>query len=113
MALAIVSEEPLAVDGILRPQDELIQTTSLADALRQLAASAHSRKVVVSAAALDLEAIPSGMQAVQANPDNPLRTVIALRNQYRLQFETSSPSASFEIVLHQPAGLPPLQPNWD
>jgi hypothetical protein len=110
ISLAIVSETPLAASSLYRPNDELIQTRSIADALRQLSASKNPRKALVVTTTTDTQAI-RGVQVVQANPDNLLKAVVELRNQYLLQFESANTSANLEVVLHQPRGLPPLRPN--
>jgi hypothetical protein len=94
------------------PEDELIQTPSLSNALRQLSASKNSRKALVVTTTTDTQAIPGGIQTLQINRANLLKAVVELRNQYRLEFESSSPSASVEVVLKPPRGLPPLQPNF-
>lgn len=112
IALAVVSEAPLSAAGVLGPEDELIQTPSLSSALRQLAASKNSRKAILMAATTDVQTIPSGIQILQANPANLAKAVIELRSQYRLEFESSTPSAGVEVVLNQPRGLPPLKLNW-
>jgi hypothetical protein len=46
---------------------------------------------------------------VQAKPDALFSTVVELRNEYLLQFESSNGSAAIGVVLKQPRGLPPLQ----
>jgi hypothetical protein len=112
ISLAIVCEEPLPVAGTLSPEDELIQTRSLSDALRQLSASKNSRKAIVIATTTDTQAIPGGIQTFQLNRADVPKAIVELRSQYRLEFESSSPSASVEVVLKPPRGLPPLQPNW-
>ena len=113
ISLAIVSDGSLPAVGRLNgPEDELIQTRSLSGALRQLAASKNSRKVLLVTAAVDNQAIPAGIEVLQTDPGNLLRTVIELNNQYLLQFESSTPSAAVEIVLQRPAGLPLLRPTW-
>ncbi len=112
ISLAIVCEEPLPAIGTLGPEDELIQTRSLSNALRQLSASKNSRKALVITTTTDTQAIPGDIQTFQINRANVPKVVVELRNQYRLEFETSSPSASVEVVLKTPRGLPPLQPNW-
>jgi hypothetical protein len=112
ISLAIVCEEPLPAVGTLGPEDELIQTPSLSNALRQLSASKNSRKALVVTTTTETQAIPGGIQTLQINRANLLKAVVELRNQYRLEFESSSPSASVEVVLKPPRGLPPLQPNF-
>src|SRR2546429_7701831 len=49
ISLAIVSDTPISVQGLNRETDVLIQTRSLQEALRQLAASGNSRKALIVA----------------------------------------------------------------
>jgi len=112
ISLAIVGEEPVPVVGALGPEDELIQTPSLANALRQLSASKNSRKALVITTTTGAQWIPGGIQILQANRASVVKAVLELRTQYRLEFESSSPSTGVEVVLKPPRGLPPLQPNW-
>jgi hypothetical protein len=100
-----------AVDP-LGPEDELFQTLSVSNALRQLAASKNSRRVIVITTTTEHQAIPSGIQTLQVDRAGLLKAVIALRNEYRIGFDSSTPSASVEIVLKQPLGLPHLELNW-
>jgi hypothetical protein len=111
IAVAIVSDSdsPLPVSGSMRPTDELIQTSSVSDALRQLMASKNPRKAMVVTNGADTRAIPSNVQVVQTNPDIVSKWVVELRNEYLLQFEASSANANVEVVLQQPQGLPPLR----
>lgn len=106
--LAIVSEKTQTMWG-LNTRDVLIQTPSLNEAIQQLSASKNLRKALVVTTAIDAQAIPSGIQIVQAKPDDLFRVVVELRNEYLLQFESSNSSAAIEVVLKQPRGLPPLQ----
>ena len=112
ISLAIVSEEPLPTVDTLDPQDEVIQASSVSKALRQLAASKNFRKVIVITTATEHQAIPSGIQTLQVDRADLLKAVIALRNQYRIEFNSSVPSASVEVLLRQPVGLPRLELNW-
>lgn len=112
ISLAIVSAAPLPSIGTLGPEDELIQTPSLAAALRRLNASKNLRKAILTTAAIDLQAIPSGVQALQIDPANLTKAVTELRNQYRLEFDSAASSSSVEVVLNPPAGLPRLELNW-
>jgi hypothetical protein len=112
LSVAIVCEEPLPPVGTLRPDDELIQTPSLSNALRQLAASKSSRKALVITTATDTQSIPADIQTLQIDRANLLKAVVELRNQYRIEFESSSPAAGVEVIIKPPRGLPPLQANW-
>jgi Ca-activated chloride channel family protein len=111
ITVAIVSETPLPVNSSDRVADELIQTPSVSDALRQIQASKNSRKALVVTNGGDLRAIPGNIQIVQTDSDNLSKRVVELRNQYLLQFESSDANASVEVILRQPQGLPPLRTN--
>jgi len=114
--LVIVSETPLPEVGVaIRADDELIQTRSFPDALRQLSASKSPRKVILTTITPSTEAIPSGIQVLQANPANLSDVVVKLdelHNQYVLWVRPSTPSANLKVVLKQPRDLPPLELNW-
>jgi hypothetical protein len=111
ITLAIVSEEPLAAAGALGSARELIQTTSIADALQQLGASTSPRKGIAAAAGIDTQAIPPGMPTLQTGAADLPSAVMALRQQYCLDVESSTPSARVEVTVHRIRGLPALQLN--
>jgi hypothetical protein len=111
VSMATVSETPLAGGSLNHPTDELFQTRSVTDALRQLSASKNLRKALVVSTTIDAETIPVGIQVVRTSPDEVLKAVIELQNEYLLQFESADKSASVEVFLHQPRGLPPLRVN--
>ena len=109
ISIAVVSAQPLSLGGILQPQDELIQTSSFSDAVRQLASAMYPRKVIVTTAPGDHGA-PEGIQVVRA--DDASKSFIELRNQYVVRFLSSAPPSRFEVVLNLPRGLPLLKPSW-
>jgi hypothetical protein len=114
ITVAIVSESPLPVNSPDRLADELIQTASVSDALRQLQASKTSGKALVITNAADTRAIPGKIQVVQTDPDNLSKRVVELSNRYLLhllQFQSSDADASVEVILQQPQGLPQLRTN--
>ena len=115
IAIAIVSDAPVpAVSKFNGPEDELIQTKSLSDALRQLSASRTPRKaLVITTATPASQVIPSGIPIARVDPANVLKAVVELRNQYLLQFESPAPSATLQIVLNAPRGLPVLKLHWN
>ena len=111
LALAIISEAPLSLRDLLKAQDELIQTSSLSDALGQLVASKSQRKIIIVPAAADVHGVPAGIQVMQT--DAVLKAVVELRNQYLLRFRSSDPAARFEVILKPPRGVPLLKANWN
>ena len=112
ISLAVVSKERLPAMDIPGAAD-LIQTTSLSDALRQLAASPHSLKAIVTTAEVPMATgIPPEIELVTVAPDGVAKAVAELRNQYRLEFESDPPSAEVEVVAKERRGLPRLKVNW-
>jgi hypothetical protein len=112
ISIAVVSSEPLPAIPALGAQDEVIQAPSVAEALRRLGASKNSRKAIMFLAPADTQAIPAGIQTVQTNRETLPKWVIELAYRYRIEFESSAPSAGVEVVLKQTVGLGSLKPNW-
>jgi hypothetical protein len=112
ISIAVVSLEPLPAIPALGAQDEVLQAPSVADAVRRLAALKNSRKVIVFLAPTDTQSIPAGIQTVQTDPEMLPKWAIEFRNQYRIEFESSAPSASVEVVFKPNAGLPELKLHW-
>jgi hypothetical protein len=112
ITLAVISESPLPLPDMLKPEDEVIQTSSMSDALRQLMASKNKRKAIIVTTIANIHGVPAGIQAVQADPADVFKAVIELRNQYVLRFRSSDPSARVEVTIRQPRGLPFLKPAW-
>jgi hypothetical protein len=67
--------------------DDLIQTTSLSDALQPLAATPNSRKATATTAEVST-AVPLEIELVKVDRDGVAKAVVELRNQYRLEFES-------------------------
>ena len=112
ISVAIVSETQLDAGSFSsNNNDELIQTRSVSDALQQLSASKNLRKALVVTTAVDTQAIPAGIQVVQAALDNIQKVVVELHNEYLLQFESANASTGVEVSLKPPRGLPPLRSN--
>lgn len=110
MALAVVSETPVPKVGkFVKAEDELIQTRSVADAVRQLAVSKKPRKVILSTISSDIQAIPDGIQVFQTTPAGLSNALYELGelHEYLLWVKSSAPSLS--VVLKPPADLPPLR----
>jgi hypothetical protein len=112
LAVAIVNDTPLPPAAGLKAGDNLIQASSIPEALRFLAASTSERKAIIITTPLDPQPLPAGIQVIQINPANASRAVVELRNQYLIRFELSDPAARVEVTLKQPVGLPPLTPVW-
>ncbi len=112
LALAIVGDGPLPDVGPLGPQDQLIQASSVSDAVRRLRDSKNPRKVIVSLTTADRQAVPAGIEILQTTRADLFKTVIELHNQYRLEFESSAPTAPIAVVLDPPVGLPHLELSW-
>ena len=111
ITIAIVSPSPIAEPaGRINPQDAIIQTTSLDNALLQLAASPNPRKVLLIAGGIN--APVTNFPVVIADQANLAQTVISLRSQYHLEFSSNDPAAKVEVTLKQHAGLPLLTINW-
>ncbi len=111
MTIAVVTDVPiagLAVDA----QDQLVQTPSVADAIRQLAASKHSRKALItvnpSALAEGSQSIPGGILAMSVGQPAAAKAVVEVRNQYWFGFVTDRPGDA-EVIVKEPIGLPVLK----
>ena len=111
MAVAVVSERPPAVSGFDRSDDELIQTPSLPEALRQLAASKISRKTLVLTTKAAMPTTRADIQVVRSDPDDLSDALVQVRNQYFIEFESADASGDVEVVLQAPAGMGRLQAN--
>jgi hypothetical protein len=112
LAIAIVNDTPLPPVAGLKAGDNLIQASSIAEALRFLAASTSERKAIIVTTQLDPQPLPAGIQVMQIEAANASRAVVELRNQYLIRFELSDPAGRVEVTLKQPVGLPPLKPVW-
>jgi hypothetical protein len=115
MMLAIVSEtQSPDLAAFVRPEDELIQTCSLADAVQGLSASKKPRKVIVTTATSGAEMIPGSIQVVQANRPDLAGTFDELGklHQYMLWVKCSTWSPNLNVVLDRPPRLPPLNLTW-
>lgn len=102
-------------ENLKRSDDEVIQTSSLSDALRQLTASKAQRKAVIVTTTAEIQRIPAGIQVFQVAQPNAayaFKVAIELRNQYLLRFQPSDPAAHIEVILKQARGLPSLKPIW-
>jgi hypothetical protein len=110
ISLAIVSEKQLPA-SVAGPNDVLIQTGSVPEAIRQLSASRNLRKALIVTSGVDATGVPADIQVVRANPDEVLTVMIELRSEYLLQFESANASQGVEVVLKPPRGLPRLQAN--
>lgn len=114
LALAVVGETQWpGVDEFVRPEDELIPARSLPDAVQRLLASKKPRKVLVTAATSGIEAIPADtIQVVRTTPTNSAIAIKVALHQYWLRVKCSTSSASLNVVIDRPLGLPPLSLTW-
>ena len=112
LTIAVVSDvSPQDITALDGANDLLIQTRSLTDALRQLAASASPRKGLVISSTSQNIPVPQGIQVVRTDASGLSRAIIELRSQYVFQVQDVSPSSEIEIVVKQPRGLPILKPH--
>ena len=111
MSLAIVSEHPLQVPSEIESVDEVIQMQTVSTALRQLAISKNPRKVLLIGPDVDAGPVPSDVQLIRIEPENPFRAVIEFRSRYRLVFALTDPAdlRSVQVVVKAPFGIPPLR----
>ena len=116
MMLVIVSETPVrGIGTLIRPEDDLIQTRSIPDAVRQLSASTKPRKVIVATITSGTKAIPDGIQVLRTTPSSVFNAVDKLVGlpQYLLWIDSSISPASVKVVLNPPPDLPPLRVKWE
>ena len=108
VSIAIVGVAPAEIARLMGPEDELIQAQSIADAIRELAASKNSRKALILAA--DAPEVPEGIRVVRAADAETLtKAMIEIHNEYLLGFSSSDPSSVVDVTLRQVRGLPPLK----
>jgi hypothetical protein len=111
IAVAVVSEAPLTRLDALQGPNELIQTRSVSDAVRQLVASGKPRKALIMTAAGSSEAVPGGVFIVKSDVSMLNQAVVEVCNQYLVAFMSMDPSATVEVVVKPPLGLPKLNAN--
>ena len=113
LSIAIVSDQPIAAAEALGPGDELIQASSLADAVRQLTAARNSIKVLLTN--FDEPINASRIRIVRVPQPRLLKALVELRSQYTLEFDSAAPEVPVRIAVNQPRGLPMLKvnPNFD
>ena len=113
VSFAVVSESPSPLaEKIGRKGDEVMQTSSLSDAVRQLMASKNRRKAIILVTAEGTQDVPADIQVLQANSESLLKVGVEYRSSYVLRFQPSVPAGRVEIVVKAPRGLPVLTPNW-
>ena len=101
IAIAVVSKR--------RVDAEVIQASTTADALAQLAAASAPRKALIIADGARAGSIPAGIQVLRVDESVIEKAVLELRHQYVVQFESESPD--FDVFVKQPRGLPALRVN--
>jgi hypothetical protein len=55
---------------------------------------------------------PENFEVSENGVRREIKRVEELRGTYRIEFESSAPSASIEVALRPPVGSPPLQLKW-
>jgi hypothetical protein len=109
VSIAIVGVTPPDIARLKLPEDELILTPSLPDAIRELVASKNARKAIILTAAADTQGVPDGIQVLKADEANLPKTVIEIHNEYLLGFSSSDPSSVVNVTLREVTDLPPLK----
>lgn len=110
VSIAIVGVAPAEIARLKRPEDEWIQTQSIPDALRELAASKNTRKALILTVAADAQEVPEGIRVVRAADAETLtKAMIEIHNEYLLGFSSADPSSVVDVTLRQVSGLPPLK----
>jgi hypothetical protein len=114
IALAVVSDEPLALAGeLVGPEDELIQTRSLAEAVERLQAAKHLRRTILLTQPSSLRAVPASIRVLQVAPDDVMGAAARLRDRYLLAVEASDATERIVVALKQPMGFPALRVAWN
>jgi len=110
VSIAIVGVAPAEIARLKGPEDELIQLRSVPDAIRELAASKNTRKVLILTVAAEAPEVPEGTRVLRAADAETLtKAMIEIHNEYLLGFSSSDPSSVVEVTLRQVSGLPPLK----
>ena len=109
VSVAIVGVAPPDVARLKLPEDELILTPSLPDAIRELVASKNARKALILTVAADTQEVPDGIQVLKADEGDLPRTMIEIHNEYLLGFSSSDPSSVVDVTLREVTDLPPLK----
>jgi hypothetical protein len=89
----------------------LIQTHSVPDAIRQLQASGIARKALIITSSAGTQTLPEGMFILRTEANMARKAVVEACNQYSIGFPSLDPSATVDVALKQPRGLPTLKAN--
>jgi hypothetical protein len=111
IAVAVVSEAPLTDLGTPQAPSVLIQTHSVSDAIRQLQASGKARKALIITSSAGTQTLPGGIFILRTEANMARKAVVEACNQYGIGFLSVDPSATVDIALKQPRGLPTLKAN--
>jgi hypothetical protein len=109
VSIALVGVSAAGVARLNRPEDDLIQAQSVADAVQQLAASKNIRKALIVVGAGATAAVPDGIEVLNSDETNLPRTVLEVYTEYVLGFSSSGRISTIEVTLKPPEGLPPLK----
>jgi hypothetical protein len=82
---------------------------SVAEALQLLGKSNAVRKGLVVTTDAPLQGVPGNVFVIKVDPAITAKAVIEARNRYVIGFVSADMNATADVVLKQPAGLPPLK----
>jgi hypothetical protein len=82
---------------------------SVAEALQILGKSNAVRKALVITNDAPLQGVPGNVFVIKVDPAIAAKAIIEARNRYVIGFVAADMDATADVVLKQPAGLPPLK----
>ncbi len=108
-SIAVVGGLLPSVAGQIRPDDELIDATGVADAVQRLSTSKNARKVIIVATGASTESVPEGIQVLMADEATLPTALGDVHKTYLLEMDSASAASSIDVNLKPPKGLPPLK----
>jgi len=105
--IAVTVTEPSArfVTSLERDDFEIIE-----NGVRRAITRFAAPRSPISPAIVSREPLPK--TDVPGDRESVANAVVELRNQYRLEFESETPSAKIQVVVRERPGLPRLKVNW-